>query len=87
MLCDVRRNPWSRKYGFSKSTLSNACEGVGIRYEHLPELGIVSDARRNLETQADYDALFAHYERYDLPKQGRRCRRFAVGFRKAGGWR
>ena len=69
VLCDVRRNPLSRKYGFSKSTLSKACEGVGIRYEHLPELGIASDERRNLETQADYDALFAHYERHHLPRQ------------------
>jgi hypothetical protein len=39
LLCDVRRNPLSRKYGFSKSTLSHACAGVGIRYEHLPESG------------------------------------------------
>ena len=70
MLCDVRRNPLSRKYGFSKSTLRKACEGVGIRYEHLPELGIDSDERRNLKTQADYDALFVAYERHDLPKQG-----------------
>lgn len=70
VLCDVRRNPLSRKYGFSKSTLSKACEGVGIRYEHLPELGIDSDERRDLTTQADYDALFAGYERHDLPKQG-----------------
>lgn len=70
VLCDVRRNPLSRKYGFSKGTLSKACDGVGIRYEHLPELGIASDERRNLETQADYDALFVHYERQDLPKQG-----------------
>jgi len=35
LLCDVRRNPLSRKYGFSKSTLSHACEGVGIRYDKL----------------------------------------------------
>ena len=70
LLCDVRRNPISRKYGFSKSTLSKACEGVGIRYEHLPELGIDSDKRRSLDTQADYDALFAEYERTALPKQG-----------------
>lgn len=69
LLCDVRRNPLSRKYGFSKATLSNACEGVGIRYEHLPELGIASDKRRNLETQKDYDALFAMYEREYLPHQ------------------
>lgn len=69
LLCDVRRNPLSRKYGFSKSTLSNACEGVGIHYHHLPELGIDSEDRRNLKTQADYDALFAEYERQSLPKQ------------------
>jgi hypothetical protein len=70
VLCDVRRNPLSRKYGFSKATLSKACEGVGIRYEHAPELGIASEQRRNLETQADYDALFAEYEREALPHQG-----------------
>jgi len=70
LLCDVRRNPISRKYGFSKSTLSKACEGVGIRYEHLPELGIASDERQELVTQADYDALFAEYERKSLPQQG-----------------
>ena len=69
VLCDVRRNPLSRKYGFSKSTLSKACEGVGIRYEHLPGLGIDSEERRGLKTQADYDALFESYERNDLPKQ------------------
>jgi uncharacterized protein (DUF488 family) len=70
LLCDVRRNPLSRKYGFSKGTLSKGCEGVGIRYEHLPELGIPSEERRELRSQADYDALFAVYERDNLPKQG-----------------
>ena len=69
LLCDVRRNPLSRKYGFSKSTLSGACEGLGIRYEHLPELGIASEERRELHTQADYDALFDVYEHECLPKQ------------------
>jgi hypothetical protein len=69
VLCDVRRNPLSRKYGFSKSTLSKACEGVGIRYEHLPALGIASEQRQELHTQADYDALFAEYERESLPHQ------------------
>ena len=70
ILCDVRRNPISRKYGFSKNTLARGCEGVGIRYEHLPELGIASEQRQSLDTQADYDALFADYERTWLPKQG-----------------
>lgn len=68
-LCDVRRNPISRKYGFSKSTLSRACNAVGITYEHLPELGIASEDRRELATKADYDALFDFYRRDSLPKQ------------------
>ena len=69
ILCDVRRNPISRKYGFSKTTLSRACEGVGIRYEHIPELGIASDSRRELDSQESYDALFDVYERDYLPGQ------------------
>jgi hypothetical protein len=69
LLCDVRRNPLSRKYGFSKNTLAKGCEGVGIQYEHLPELGIASEDRRGLATQADYDALFSEYERDSLPLQ------------------
>ena len=69
ILCDVRRNAISRKYGFSKSTLSTACEGVGLRYTHLPELGIASEKRQSLNSQADYDALFEAYEREHLPGQ------------------
>ena len=70
LLADVRRNPISRKKGFSKGTLAHGCAAVGIRYEHLPELGIASEKRKNLATQADVDALFAEYERDWLPTQG-----------------
>jgi uncharacterized protein (DUF488 family) len=70
VLCDVRRNPLSRKYGFSKRALESGCTAVGIRYAHLPQLGIASDQRRNLRTRADYDALFLGYERDYLPHQG-----------------
>ena len=62
LLCDVRRNPLSRKYGFSKSTLRDAVESLGIRYMHIPELGISSEKRRTLETRADYEKLFRDYE-------------------------
>lgn len=79
LLCDVRRNPISRKYGFSRSTLSRGCEGVGIHYEHLPELGIASEQRQGLESQEDYDALFDEYERTWLPKQ-------AEALNKIRGW-
>lgn len=61
VLCDVRRNPVSMKYGFSKSQLEKACVGVGIKYIHMPELGIESDKRQVLNTQSDYDKLFITY--------------------------
>ena len=69
VLCDVRKNPISRKYGFSKSTLKNACEGLGIEYRHFPELGIPSYERTDLRCQSDYDDLFARYEKTVLPNQ------------------
>ena len=69
LLCDVRRNALSRKYGFSKSTLARGCEGVGVRYEHIPELGIDSRLRKDLSTQASYDRLFEQYEQVVLPRQ------------------
>ena len=61
VLCDVRRNALSMKYGFSKKTLERACEGVGIDYVHIPELGIDSSRRRQLHSQDDYDSLFRDY--------------------------
>ena len=68
ILCDVRRNPISRKYGFSKTTLENACKGIGVSYRHYPELGIPSYERQDLRSQYDYDSLFARYEKDVLPK-------------------
>ena len=70
VLCDVRRNPISRKYGFSKSTLQKACDGLGIEYRHLPELGIPSYERTDLRYQSDYDDLFDRYEKTVLARQG-----------------
>lgn len=61
-LVDVRKNPLSRKYGFSKTRLSDLLGKVGIEYLHMPELGIVSDKRKTLKTRRDYDDLFREYE-------------------------
>lgn len=66
VLCDVRKNAYSQKYGFSKSQLQKACTGVGIQYIHMPELGIVSEQRLDLRSQADYDLLFERYEKTTL---------------------
>ena len=61
LLCDVRHNPLSRKYGFSKKSLSAHCERVGIGYLHLPALGIESQQRQNLNSVDDRIHLFAAY--------------------------
>lgn len=68
LLCDVRKNALSMKYGFSKNQLKNACEGVGINYLHIPEVGINSDKRQELNSQADYDKLFKFYVSTNLSK-------------------
>lgn len=68
VLCDVRKNSFSMKYGFSKSQLQMACDGVGIRFIHIPEVGIVSDKRKELNSQSDYDELFEDYKRTVLPQ-------------------
>lgn len=66
LLVDVRRNPLSMKYGFSKTSLKKYCDSLGIEYIHLPEVGIQSDKRKNLDSQKDYDRLFDDYEQTTL---------------------
>jgi hypothetical protein len=63
LLCDVRKNPLSRKFGFSKGKLEHIVQTVGIRYVHIPDLGIESDKRCSLETPEDYKCLFDDYEK------------------------
>lgn len=84
LLCDVRRNPLSRKTGFSRKQLETYCSRVGIQYLHLPELGIPGHRRTELNTQADYDALFAEYEAEDLPQQGEAIQRLAQLLKEHG---
>ena len=68
VLVDVRCNPLSMKFGFSKSQLQRYCENLGIQYVHFPEVGIQSEQRQELNTQADYDKLFAVYRDNNLTK-------------------
>ena len=78
-LCDVRQNPLSRKWGFSKRLLSEGCAELGITYEPFPELGIEAAHRASLSDRSAYDRLFARYEATTL----RRCRGAVV---KIAGW-
>lgn len=68
VLVDVRNNPLSMKYGFSKSQLKKYCASLSIEYVHIPEVGIQSDQRQELNTQSDYDKLFAVYRKNNLSK-------------------
>ena len=69
VLCDVRSNPLSRKFGFSKSNLQHYLKNINIEYIHIPELGIISEKRQNLEIDADYDQLFKNYEKSLISRQ------------------
>jgi uncharacterized protein (DUF488 family) len=64
LVMDVRANPFSRKYAFSKSQLKSILTKVGIQYEHLPELGIPSDERKSITSQKSLRDLFKRYHYY-----------------------
>jgi uncharacterized protein (DUF488 family) len=66
VLVDVRYNPLSMKYGFSKSQLKKYCSSLGIEYIHIPDVGIHSDQRQELNSQSDYDNLFVNYREKKL---------------------
>lgn len=63
VVCDVRKNPLSRKFGFSKGIMSKILPELGIKYLHIPELGIVSQMRKSLKNYSDYVDLFEQYDK------------------------
>ena len=69
ILCDVRKNPVSRKYGFSKRSLKKRTKDLSMEYLHIPELGIISNLRKKLFLEQDYIELFAFYKRETLSKR------------------
>lgn len=66
ILIDVRNNPLSMKYGFSKKQLKGFVENLGMEYLHIPEVGIQSGQRQGLRSQEDYDKLFDRYREQNL---------------------
>ncbi|MXX94092.1 MAG: DUF488 domain-containing protein [Gammaproteobacteria bacterium] len=69
LLFDVRQNPVSRRYGFSKKVLNNVCSRLGIEYQHLRELGIETHLRDGIHEKQTYDAVFEHYRNFTLPER------------------
>lgn len=69
LVVDVRNNPQSMKYGFSKRMFREYLEKAGIQYIHIPELGIPSALRKGLGTSISPEQLFAQYATDLLPQQ------------------
>lgn len=61
---DIRSNPNSRKYGFSKKALTRLCDKLGINYYHFSNLGIPSTYRQGVDSFSDddYEQLWNLYE-------------------------
>lgn len=71
ILVDVRKNPFSMKYGFSKNQIIKNLNYFKIFYIHIPELGIESDKRKDLHDLSDYNKLFTDYEKTTLAGAGK----------------
>ena len=52
----------------SKKLLSDFCSRLNIEYIHIPEVGIDSSKRQELNNQDDYDLLFEDYKKTVLVK-------------------
>ncbi len=67
LIIDVRANPISRRYGFSKKQFSGIAHDLGIDYQHVPGLGIPSEFRLELSDFNSYQRLLNRYEEEMLP--------------------
>lgn len=77
-LVDVRANPISRKYGFSKLRLEQLCERLGLIYRHLPSLGISGTARASARSRTSHNRLLRRYERSMLPPQSAEVEKLGI---------
>jgi uncharacterized protein (DUF488 family) len=68
VVVDVRNNPQSMKYGFSKKSFKKFVESTGMKYIHIPELGIPSSMRKGLGESVSYESLFQQYKTKLLPE-------------------
>ncbi len=65
VVIDVRRNPVSRKKGFSRTALSEFLQLNGVQYLHVRELGVPTHLRHQLRDGdcklPDYFSCFREY--------------------------
>ncbi|HRJ73914.1 MAG TPA: DUF488 domain-containing protein [Terrimicrobiaceae bacterium] len=63
-LVDVREMPLSRKPGFSKNALAEACENASITYEHWHALGCPKDIRASYKMDGDWDKYTRRFRKH-----------------------
>jgi len=61
VLVDIRSKPFSRKPGFSKGPLTRGLAHRGIRYVHLPELGMPLDLLTRRPSLKDNEPILRSY--------------------------
>src|SRR5579863_10110496 len=64
IVVDVRRNPVSRKRGFSRAPLQEMVGRVGIEYLHLPALGTPRAIRKFYQRTGNVGVALERYEEY-----------------------
>ena len=64
-LVDIRQNPVSMyRPELSKNNLKQAVEGRGLKYVHLPELGVPRDIRAKAMETGTRDTIWEWYDQY-----------------------
>lgn len=66
VLCDIRANPRSMKFGFSQKKLEEISNLLGMIYAHIPQLGIEAKTRKLYlgDGKNHYKALFDDYRKH-----------------------
>lgn len=75
---DVRKNAYSRKYGFTGGVFKGLCKKVGIDYAHVPQLGVPSAMRTDLTVPGAREKLFEHYRARIVPEHEQAQRHVAA---------
>lgn len=73
-LVDVRKNPFSMRQEYRKKNLENSLSEAGIKYYHMPEVGIPSSNRKELLPSGRRCDLFRWYAENTLPL----CEKYAA---------
>jgi len=64
VVIDVRRNPVSRKAGFSQASLSKFLKEQGLEYVHIPELGVPQSLRNELQAEGELGEYLHQFGQY-----------------------